>query len=66
MLSNGATVQILGASSFGYQLGANASAGETASSLTYVQFAAALGASVPTGSTPVSGSVNFIVQGSGQ
>jgi hypothetical protein len=64
-LSNGASVQILGASGFSYQLGANAPAGETASSLTYAQFAVALGASVPTGSTPVSGSANFVVQGSG-
>ncbi len=60
-LSNGATVQILGASGFVYQLGANAPAGETASSLSYAQFAAALGASVPTGTSVVSGSANFVV-----
>ncbi|MBK6999481.1 MAG: DUF1566 domain-containing protein [Rhodoferax sp.] len=60
-LSNGATVQILGASGFVYQLGANAPAGETASSLSYAQFAATLGASVPTGTSAVSGSANFVV-----
>jgi hypothetical protein len=42
-------------------LGANAPSGEAASSLTYAQFAAALGASVPTGSSAVSGSANFVV-----
>ena len=62
MLSNGAIVQILGASSFSYQLGANAPAGETASSLSYAQFATALGASVPAaGAAAVSGSSNFLV-----
>ena len=60
-LSNGAKVQVLGASGFSYQLGANAPAGETTTSLSYTQFAAALGASVPTGSTAVSGSANFVV-----
>ncbi len=60
-LSNGANVQILGAATFGYQVGANAPAGDTASSQTYAQFAATLGASVPTGSTPVSGTANFVV-----
>ncbi len=60
-LSNGANVQILGASGFGYQVGANAPAGDTASSQTYAQFAATLGASVPTGSTSVSGTANFVV-----
>ncbi|MBK7001990.1 MAG: DUF1566 domain-containing protein [Rhodoferax sp.] len=65
-LSNGATVQILGASHFSYQLGANAPAGETAASLTFAQFAASLGASVPaTGGAAVSGSANFVVQNSG-
>ncbi|MBK6998569.1 MAG: DUF4091 domain-containing protein [Rhodoferax sp.] len=60
-LSNGASVQILGASGFSYLLGANAPAGVTASSLTYAQFAAALGASVPAGASAVSGSANFVV-----
>ncbi|MBK7002122.1 MAG: hypothetical protein IPH35_19820, partial [Rhodoferax sp.] len=61
-LSNGATVQILGASGFGYQLGANAPAGEVATSLGYAQFAAALGASVPAaGAAAVGGSANFVV-----
>ncbi len=67
MLSNGAIVQILGASGFSYQLGANAPAGVTASSLSYAQFAAALGASVPAaGASAVSGSANFVVPSSGQ
>ncbi|MBK6998564.1 MAG: DUF1566 domain-containing protein [Rhodoferax sp.] len=61
-LSNGASVQILGASGFSYQLGANAPAGVTATSLSYAQFAAALGASVPAaGASAVSGSANFVV-----
>ncbi len=61
-LSNGATVQILGASGFGYQLGANAPAGEVVTSLSYAQFAAALGASVPAaGAAAVGGSANFVV-----
>ncbi|MBK6999730.1 MAG: DUF1566 domain-containing protein [Rhodoferax sp.] len=64
-LSNGAKVQVLGASGFSYQLGANAPAGETANSLSYAQFAATLGASVPTGSSAVSGSANFVVSRSG-
>lgn len=61
ILSNGAAVQILGASGFGYQLGANAAAGEAATSLSYAQFAAALGVSVPTGTGVVSGSPDFVV-----
>jgi hypothetical protein len=52
-LASGAIVQILGASAFSYQVGANAPAGDTATTQTYSQFAATLGASVPTGSTPV-------------
>ncbi|MBK7003247.1 MAG: hypothetical protein IPH35_26010 [Rhodoferax sp.] len=64
-LSLGAKVQILGASGFSYQLGANAPAGEAASSLTFAQFASTLGASVPTGTSAVSGSANFVVLGSG-
>ncbi len=61
-LSNGATVQILGASGFGYQLGANAPAGEMVTSLSYAQFAATLGASIPAaGAAAVSGSANFVV-----
>ncbi len=64
MLSNGAIVQVLGASRFIYQLGVNILAGETASNLSYAQFAATLGASIPTGSTPVSGTANFVVTNS--
>lgn len=60
-LSNGASVQILGAAAFSYQVGANAPAGDTASSQTYSQFASTLGASVPTGSTMVSGIANYQV-----
>lgn len=62
MLPNGAIVQILGASRCIYQLGINILAGETASNLSYAQFAATLGASIPTGSTPVSGTANFVVR----
>ncbi|MBK7002493.1 MAG: serine protease [Rhodoferax sp.] len=66
MLSNGAIVQIMGAASFSYQLGANTLAGETATSLSYAQLAAALGASVPAaGAAAVGGSNNFVVQNSG-
>jgi len=53
-LSTGAVVQVLGASKFSYQLGANAPAGDGASGQTYAQFAAALGGSLPIGSSPVS------------
>jgi hypothetical protein len=44
-LSNGAKIQITGASSFGYDVGANATAGDTAAApgQTYAAFAAALG-----------------------
>lgn len=59
-LSTGAVLQVLGASLFSFQLGANAVAGDGASSLTYAQFASALGASVPeTG--PGVGTPNFVV-----
>ncbi len=64
-LSTGAVVQILGASAFTYQVGANVTSGDTATGQTYAQFAATLGASVPTGSTPVSGTANFVVPSSG-
>ncbi|MBK6998775.1 MAG: PPC domain-containing protein [Rhodoferax sp.] len=61
-LSNGAKVQILGAAAFSYGVGANVLVGDMASSLTYAQFASMLGASVPTtGSTPVSGALNYQV-----
>ena len=61
MLPNGVIVQVLGASKFIYQLGANAVTGETASNLSYAQFAATLGASLPTDSTPVSGTANYVI-----
>ncbi len=61
-LSNGAKVQILGASGFSYQLGANASWADTANSQTYAQFASTLGASVPAaGAAAVSGTPNYVV-----
>ena len=50
---------MLGASGFIYQVGANILTGDTASGLTYAQFANTLGTAVPTGSTPVSGTSNF-------
>ncbi|SBT04491.1 hypothetical protein ACCAA_1470002 [Candidatus Accumulibacter aalborgensis] len=60
-LASGAIVQILGASALGYQVGANAPAGDTAATQTYSQFASTLGGSVPTGSTPVSGTAGYVV-----
>jgi methionine-rich copper-binding protein CopC len=60
-LASGAIVQILGASAFSYQVGANAPAGDTATTQTYSQFAATLGASVPTGPTPVPGTAGYVV-----
>ena len=60
-LSNGAVVQVLGASKFSFQVGANAVSGDAASDMSYAQFAAALGGGLPTGSTPVQGSANFKV-----
>lgn len=62
-LSNGASVQILGASGFSYLVGANAPAGDTASSQTYATFAATLGASVPADSTAVSGTSYTVPSG---
>lgn len=64
-LSTGAIVQILGADKFSFQVGANVTSGDTATSQTYAELAATLGASVPTGSTPVSGTANFVVPSSG-
>ncbi|MBK7001380.1 MAG: hypothetical protein IPH35_15815 [Rhodoferax sp.] len=61
-LSNGASVQILGAAAFSYQVGANTPSGDTASSQTYSLFASTLGASVPaTGAAAVSGMTNYQV-----
>ena len=64
-LSTGAIVQILGADKFSFQVGANVTSGDTATSQTYAELAATFGASVPTGSTPVSGTANFVVPTSG-
>jgi hypothetical protein len=63
-LSNSARVQITGASAFAYDIGANATAGDTAASpgATYAQFAAALGvATLPTGATQAAGTANYII-----
>ncbi len=61
-LSNGASVQILGAAAFSYQVGANAPSGDMASSQTYAQFASTLGGSVPAaGATATSGTANYQV-----
>lgn len=60
-LSSGAVLQILGASKFSFQVGANAVAGDAAPGLSYAQFAAALGGSLPSGSAPAQGSANFAV-----
>ena len=60
-LSTGAVVQVLGASSFTFQIGANLIAGDASTSLTYAQFVAALGATLPTGSGSVAGTPNFLV-----
>lgn len=60
-LSSGAKVQVLGASKFGFQIGANAPAGDTSTTLTYAQFASTLGAVLPSGSTPAAGTVDFLV-----
>jgi len=61
-LPNGAVIQILGASRFNFQVGANITAGDTAVNQTYSQFAVALGGSVPAAGAPaVSGTPNFVV-----
>ncbi len=59
-LSNGAKVQILGASKFKFQLGANALAGDTAAVLTYPEFVTSLGASL-SGALPASGTAGYVV-----
>lgn len=61
VLSSGAGVQVLGASKFMYQVGANLLSGDTAPLLTYAQFASSLGAALPTGTTPTAGTAGFIV-----
>jgi hypothetical protein len=59
-------VQILGASKFNFQLGANAPAGDTATSQTYAEFASTLGVTLPAaGAAPVSGTPNFVVPSGG-
>ena len=59
-LSTGAVLQVLGASSFSFQIGANAIAGDGASALSFAQLASALGASLPT-SGSATGTPNFVV-----
>jgi len=64
-LANGASLLVLSADRFTYRLGANASAGDSASDLSNTQFGTLLGASVPTsGILPVSGTANYVVPGS--
>ena len=63
-LSNGAKVQITGASSFDYDLGANVLAGDSTGALaqSFGNFAAALGvATLPTGSASATGTANYEV-----
>jgi len=63
-LANGASLLVLSADRFTYRLGANTSAGDSASNLSYTQFGTLLGASVPTsGILPVSGTANYVVPG---
>lgn len=67
-LSNGAKIQITGASSFTYDLGANATAGDvaTAPNQAYASFATALGATVPAAGAPaVAGATNAVVNPNG-
>lgn len=61
-LSTGATVQVLGASKYGFQIGANAPAAHTAPTLSYAQFGAALGVAIPeVGAGGANGTPNFTV-----
>lgn len=63
-LSNGARVQLLGAASFGFDIGANVTSGDTSATpnQSYAQFASAFGVSqLPTGTGIVSGVPNYIV-----
>lgn len=67
-LSNGAVITLLGASTFAFDIGANASAGDAATTpnQTYAQFAATLGVpTLPTGSGTASGTPNYSVPVSG-
>lgn len=63
-LSNGGRVQLLGASAFGFDVGANITAGDIAATpnQTYAQFANLFGVNqLPTGTTIASGLPNYIV-----
>lgn len=61
-LSTGAVVQILGASRFSFQVGANATSGDASASLSFNQFGTLLGATIPAaGGSAVSGTPNYTV-----
>ena len=60
-LSTGSNIQILGASKFSFQIGANAPAGDSSSLLSYSQFGTALGVTIPAGAGSASGTPNFTV-----
>lgn len=62
-LSNGAVIQILGADNMTFEIGANATIGNTAPSLDYATFAAQLGvAALPAaGEPPAAGTPDFVV-----
>jgi hypothetical protein len=60
-LDTGARVQVLGASRYVYQVGADAVGGDFSSPLSFSQFAEALGASVPAGGGSTSGVRGFVV-----
>ena len=61
-LANGASVQLLSASRLIFQAGANVPGGDLAANLTFAQFAAMLGVSVPAaGAAAVAGTPNFTV-----
>ncbi len=67
-LSNGAKIQITGASNFVYDLGANASADDIATTpnQTYTNFATVLGATVPAANaSAVAGATNAVVNSDG-
>lgn len=58
-LASGGRLQILGASKFSYQLGANLLAGDGSAPLTYVDFASAIGAHMPLSANPIQETINY-------
>lgn len=61
-LSTGAKLQIPGASKLTYQVGANITAGDTATPLSYLHFSVLLGGTIPgAGAAPVNGTPNYLV-----